>query len=174
MLGARNTVRPIKSVEFTSTVPFHFLSLIPDILAGTNVMRPSNIELSWRGNLDGLMDMNIPGCKFCYLSLLHCAHPTTNSSMPQPSQTSVAIAAPLQDSNLPKLSQYPVDDLEVLRTWETREEEWKITSSSIANGRAKTCVSPYTYFPKTGRAVTITAEGIRYAHLCGLTRSSLV
>ena len=80
MLETRNTttsptikpnVRPIKSIKFASTiskVPFQLLRLIPQVLAGKRVARPSNFELSWRGNLDVMVDMDV------YASLLLIAH----------------------------------------------------------------------------------------------------
>lgn len=174
MLEARNStkspliksnVRPIKSVKFTSTAPFKHLCLVLDILAGWRVERPSNLELSWRGNLDGLLDTNVSGCMFCHRSLIYCRYPSIGSSRSLTTEPRVVTGTSSQHPTLPKLSPYPDDDLEVLRTWRTREDEWQRVKSKLSSSmRAKVCRNWYTENVNIPSAVTITAEGVRYTY----------
>lgn len=114
-LEARNTQKVesnvrIEAITFNGEIPFGFPELISRLLRGEEVRRPSNLNLSWIGNLDLLQDSNLPGCLECFKSLRYCQM----TVMTQPN--SVNLDLPTFD--------YPTSSRDVLLGWPTREVEW--------------------------------------------------
>ncbi|KAG8773807.1 hypothetical protein FRC15_001753 [Serendipita sp. 397] len=137
----------ISCVHLGGDVPFFLLDTIRDLCAGKFVDRPSNFELSWIGNMDIILDRNLPGCMKCLKTLLPCRIPWTDGSATHHSWKKrrnsdtisdfcldILMDMPLEDGvddpsefRIRKsfVPVYPETDDEVLATWDARERAWQ-------------------------------------------------
>ncbi|KAG8821361.1 CCA tRNA nucleotidyltransferase, mitochondrial [Serendipita sp. 399] len=149
--GGANT--RISCISFGGDVPYSLLEPIKSLCAGKFVERPSNLELSWVGNVDIIRDRDLPGCVKCMKKLLPCRSSRTAGleGMLRPYYfysrrmrrdidaisdycLDILMDMPLEgvtddpvEYRLRKLfiPSYPDTEEEILETWQAREEAWQ-------------------------------------------------
>ncbi|CAG8649253.1 5142_t:CDS:2, partial [Acaulospora colombiana] len=120
MLERRNIlagpgIKPIKRLILPSTCPYSISQLLPGLLAGKWVTRPSNFELSQAGNANYVLNSEIPGCFACLRMLRNC------------DTRSWTYVRPLynDDRLFSRLHDYPSSEDEILATWLERALLWE-------------------------------------------------
>ncbi|PVG03983.1 hypothetical protein CPB86DRAFT_869332 [Serendipita vermifera] len=121
MLERRNIlavprVRPISRLSLPSTCPSSVSQLLPELLAGKWIQRPSNFELSQAGNAENILGLVKPGCFACLKSLRECDVPLK----PIKPWGHGDIYNPMS-----KLQHYPTSENEILSTWQERAASWE-------------------------------------------------
>ncbi|PVG03992.1 hypothetical protein CPB86DRAFT_779099, partial [Serendipita vermifera] len=111
MLERRNIlanpgIKPIKRLSLPSTCPFAVSQLLPGLLAGKWVQRPSNFKLSQAGNARSILDSTKPGCFTCLRILRTCDAPLNTASSDESAREML----------LSDLERYPDSEDEILAT----------------------------------------------------------
>ncbi|PVG03979.1 hypothetical protein CPB86DRAFT_748504 [Serendipita vermifera] len=119
MLERRNIlavpiIKPIRRLSLPSTCPSSVSQLLPGLLAGKWVQRPSNFELSQAGNANSILNSAKSGCFACLRILRKCDTPLK-----------AADPADYGDEFMSKMQDYPHSEDEILATWQKRTELWE-------------------------------------------------
>ncbi|PVG03993.1 hypothetical protein CPB86DRAFT_312750 [Serendipita vermifera] len=110
---ASRDIQPIKKLSLPTTCPPNISQLLPGLLAGKWVQRPSNFELSHAANAKDILNTAKPGCLACLRILRTCDQPFNVAKIDA------------QDTSVADLECYPLSEDGILATWQQRAEVWE-------------------------------------------------
>ncbi|PVF92872.1 hypothetical protein CPB86DRAFT_743617 [Serendipita vermifera] len=120
-LLANHNIKPLMKLRLPSPLPSNIHRILKELMQCKWTERPSNKELSLAGNVETILNPDIPGCYKCHRILRECSVETAEWNW------GVGFESPVPES----MKEYPDKDEEVLESWDERSKLWENVYDSL-------------------------------------------